>query len=163
MSYRSIYKSPLGQIKMVSDGTYLTHLMIEGQSGYLKEFLDSEEKELPIFEETRQWLDSYFHGEVPNQKLKIKLAGTPFQKEVWDILLTIPYGSIKTYGEVASIIASKRGIKKMSSQGVGQAVSKNPISIIVPCHRVIGVNHKLVGYQGGLPLKEKLLEIERVK
>lgn len=161
MNYRSIYESPLGQIKIVSDGTYLTHLMLEGQNGYLKEFLDSEEKELPIFEEIKKWLDIYFSGEIPNQELKIKLLGTSFQKEVWDILLKIPYGSIMTYGDIASIIASKRGIPKMSPQGVGQAVSKNPISIIVPCHRVIGSNNRLVGYQGGLTLKEKLLEIER--
>lgn len=162
MSYKSIYDSPLGQIKMVSDGEFLTHLMLEGQTLYLDKFLHSEEKDLPIFRETKEWLDYYFDGKIPNRQIKIKLVGTAFQKEVWDILLTIPYGKVMTYGNVAHLIASKRSLSRMSSQAVGSAVSKNPISIIVPCHRVIGTNNKLVGYQGGLCLKEQLLKIEKV-
>lgn len=161
ISYRSIYNSPLGSIKLISDGEFLTHLMLEGQNRYLEEFMNSTSKELDIFIETKEWLDDYFSGKIPNKRLNIKLDGTEFQKEVWNILLTIPYGEVMTYGEISNILAGKRNLLRMSSQAVGNAVSKNPISIIVPCHRVLGVKNKLVGYQGGLELKKKLLELEK--
>ena len=143
---------------MVSDGEYLTGLYFDSYHD-IREY---EEKDLDVFNETRKWLDCYFEKQVPSFLPKIKLEGTPFQKEVWEILLSIPYGESMTYGEIASIIALKRGLNKMSSQAIGQAITKNSISIIVPCHRVIGKNNALTGYAYGIENKKMLLELEGV-
>ena len=121
------------------------------------------EKPLEIFEETRLWLDCYFEGRDPGAIPPIRLDtnATPFRKEVWEILLSIPYGKTLTYSEIAARIAKARGIRKMSAQAVGGAVSQNPIAIIVPCHRVIGADGKLTGYAGGLARKAWLLDLEQ--
>lgn len=157
------YDSPLGGIMLASDGTHLVGLWFDGQMyfgrGLAKEY---EEKNLPIFAETKRWLDVYFSGKRPDFTPPILLRGTPFQKEVWDILLTIPYGQTMTYGEMAAQIAKKKGIKKMSAQAVGGAVGHNPITLIVPCHRVVGANGNLTGYAGGLERKKWLLALEKL-
>lgn len=154
--YYKKYHSSYCLLIMVSDGEFLTGLYFED----FYDYRNDREVDLRVFDETRQWLDSYFEGEIPTFLPKMKLEGTAFQKEVWDILLTIPYGNTKTYGDIAEHIARKRGIEKMSAQAIGQAVSKNPIAIIIPCHRVIGKNQTLTGYAYGIKNKEKLLRLE---
>lgn len=160
------YRSPLGDITMASDGTALIGLWFDGQkyfgSGILKETLEYEEKELPVFKETVHWLDIYFEGKEPDFMPELSLKGTEFRREVWNILLEIPYGETITYGEIGSKIAKKKGLISMSAQAVGGAVGHNPISILVPCHRVVGADGKLTGYAGGVDKKLALLILERV-
>lgn len=160
------YRSPLGDITMASDGTALTGLWFDGQkyfgSGILKETLEYEEKELPVFKETVHWLDIYFEGKEPDFMPELSLKGTEFRREVWNILLEIPYGETITYGEIGRKIAKKKGLISMSAQAVGGAVGHNPISILVPCHRVVGADGKLTGYAGGVDKKLALLILERV-
>lgn len=163
MYYQKRYNAPLGEIIMVSDGTALTSLVFNKQKYYESEVpKDSIEKSLPIFDETARWLDIYFSGEEPDFTPAISLKGSEFRKEVWDILMGIPYGEVTTYGEIAKQIAKKRGISRMSAQAVGGAVGHNPISIIVPCHRVVGANGNLTGYAGGLEKKVELLRLEGI-
>ena len=119
-----------------------------------------EASELPVFQCVKRWLDIYFQGEAPDFTPPLRLAGTPFRKVVWEILLTIPYGQTMTYGEIASKIAEQKGIERMSAQAVGNAVGHNPIGIIVPCHRVVGSDGKLTGYAGGMERKKALLALE---
>ena len=163
MNYISHYKSPLGSITLASDGDSLIGLWFDGQK-YFGTTLDDEyeEKPLPIFDRTAAWLDIYFDGRIPDFTPKISLNDTDFRREVWDILLTIPYGKTMTYGEIAATIAQKRGVASISAQAVGGAVGRNPISIIVPCHRVIGSNKSLTGYAGGIEPKAALLRIEGI-
>lgn len=159
--YLEKYDSPLGELTMVSNGDALTTLDFTGQKYYDIEVpADAVEKELPIFEETRRWLDIYFQGKNPDFVPPIQLEGSEFRLEVWEILKTIPYGQVITYGDIAKQIAEKRGIAKMSAQAVGGAVGHNPISIIVPCHRVIGDKGNLTGYAGGIERKVQLLKLE---
>ncbi len=162
MQYISHYNSPLGRILLAADGEYLTGLWFEGQK-YFARGLDREhgERHIPLFETAAQWLDLYFSGREPDFSVPIRLAGTPFQNEVWGLLRTIPYGRTVTYGELSRRIAAKRGLAHMSAQAVGGAVGRNPISIIVPCHRVVGSDGNLTGYAGGLDKKVKLLTLER--
>ena len=157
MYYRK-YQSTYCSLIMVSDGEYLTGLYFKDYDDYH----DLKEADLDVFNEVKKWLDCYFEGNNPSFLPKMKLEGTAFQKEVWDILLSIPYGSTTTYGDIANMIAYKRGVKKMSAQAIGQAVSKNPIAVIVPCHRVMGKNQSLTGYAYGLENKEKLLSLEGI-
>lgn len=155
------YDSPLGLITAESRGDALCGLWLEGQKYFPSNLPDDYEKKLlDIFEETGKWLDIYFSGKEPDFTPPLFFDTTPFRHTVWDILLTIPYGKTMTYGEIAEKIAEKRGINKMSAQAVGGAVGHNPISIIVPCHRVIGSDGKLTGYAGGLDKKEWLLSLE---
>lgn len=146
---------------MESDGERLLGLWFEGEKYFNNDFIDkSKDKDLSIFQETKEWLDSYFNGDVPNFTPKLAMDNSEFRKEVWKILLSIPYGETMTYGEIAKIIAKKRGLLRMSAQAVGGAVGHNPISIIIPCHRVIGAGGNLTGYAGGLDKKVWLLEHE---
>ena len=115
----------------------------------------------PILDEAGRWLDLYFAGKIPDFMPKLSPQGTPFQKEVWGILRTIPYGKTMTYGEIAKIIAARRGVSQMSAQAVGGAVGHNPITIFIPCHRVMGADGKLTGYAGGIEKKRALLDLER--
>lgn len=147
---------------MTSDGKHLTGLFFVEHKNidYLKQY---EEKELSIFKETKRWLDIYFAGEIPNFKIPYRINDlTVFRKEVLEIVSTIPYGETITYGKIASMIAKKNNIKKMSAQAVGGAVGFNPISIIIPCHRVIGSDGSLTGYGGGIDNKIQLLKLEKV-
>lgn len=161
--YKWKYNTPEGftNIYMNSDGEYLTGLWFEGSRDSSKHTLECEEKELPIFKETSKWLDIYFSGKNPNFTPKYKINNlTPFRKEVIDIMNTIPYGKTITYNDISKIIATNRGINKMSSQAVGGAVGWNPICIIIPCHRVVGANGSLTGYGGGIKNKVFLLKLE---
>lgn len=164
MIYQSVYKTPEGfsNMMMNSDGKYLTGLWFEGSKDSSKHNIDCEEKELVIFQETRNWLDTYFSGKVPDFIPKYKIENlTPFRQEVIYILNTIPFGETLTYQEIAKRIAQNRGIKKMSAQAVGGAVGWNPICIIIPCHRVVGTNGNLTGYGGGIQNKIALLTHEK--
>lgn len=163
MQYIYHYKSPLGGITMASDGTALTGLWFDGQK-YFAEGIkpDAEEKKLPIFDEAMRWLDIYFGGRRPDFTPPLNLEGTAFRKEVWQLLLQIPYGQTTTYGELAAQLAAHNGLKRMSAQAVGGAVGHNPISIIVPCHRVVGTGGSLTGYVGGLAKKLALLKLEGI-
>ena len=161
MQYVNRYQSPIGKILLAADDTGLTGLWFEGQK-YFGLYLDKEheERELPVFEQAKQWLDVYFSGREPDFKVPLHFIGPDFQKEVWEILYSIPYGQTTTYGEIAKQLAAKRGLKHMSAQAVGGAVSHNEISILVPCHRVVGTNGSLTGYAGGIDKKIALLKLE---
>lgn len=162
MFYKKEYNSPLGIIYMQSDGEFLTGLWFEKSKDSFKHMEESEEKELPIFDLTEQWLDIYFGSDIPNFTPKYKVENlTPFRKQVIDIMNKIPYGETITYNDIAKEIAKNNGIKRMSAQAVGGAVGWNPICIIIPCHRVVGTNGSLTGYGGGMENKIKLLEIEK--
>lgn len=162
MEYTHHYHSPLGGITLASDGNALTGLWFDGQKYFLDTlFQKHEEKDLPVFEQTDHWLDLYFDGKAPGFTPPLKPKGTAFRKAVWDILLTIPYGQTLTYGEIAGKIAKQRGLVQMSAQAVGGAVGHNPISIIIPCHRVVGTNGSLTGYAGGIERKIQLLTLEK--
>lgn len=156
MQYYYEISSPIGNILLVSDGEDLIELKINSKP--MNEWIQKEN--LEVFQNTKKWLDTYFEGKESKIKLPLKLNGTPFQKEVWNMLLEIPYGEVVTYGDLANQMAIKRNISKMSSQAIGNAVHNNPIPIIVPCHRVVGKNKNLVGYGLGMDLKIKLLELE---
>ncbi|WP_028515259.1 methylated-DNA--[protein]-cysteine S-methyltransferase [Ruminococcus flavefaciens] len=156
------YTSPLSGIALASDGEALTGLWFDGQKYYPHKLVEeSIEAELPIFAQTCKWLDTYFNGKAPDYIPPISMQTTPFRKAVYDILLTIPYGQTMTYGEIARIIAEQQGIERMSAQAVGNAVGHNPISIIIPCHRVVGADGDLTGYAGGLDKKKTLLQLEK--
>lgn len=162
MIYTNYYNSPIGRITMASEGTALIGLWFEGQK-YFADSIKEEctEKDLDIFDDTSRWLDIYFSGKEPDFTPKILITGTPFRKSVAEIMLTIPYGKTMTYGEIANVIAKEKGIAKMSAQAVGGAVGHNSISIIIPCHRVVGTNGSLTGYAGGLDKKIQLLKLEK--
>ena len=151
--------SPVGLITLASDGASLAGLWMEGQKYHRNSIPEAmtEKNDLPIFEQTRQWLDSYFAGEKPAiSELPLAPIGSAFRQSVWNILREIPYGKTITYGEIAKRLGAK------SSQAVGGAVGHNPISIIIPCHRVVGANGSLTGYAGGVQAKSKLLTLEGV-
>lgn len=156
------YTSPLGGITLASDGEALMGLWFDGQK-YFGDTLDGEaaECDLPVFVQTCKWLDIYFSGKEPGFTPPLKLKTTPFRRAVCGIMLTIPYGQTMTYGEIADMIARQRGMERMSAQAVGGAVGHNPISIIIPCHRVVGTDGSLTGYAGGIDKKTALLELEK--
>lgn len=160
MNYISHYHSPLGGITLASDGEALTGLWFDGQK-YFGSTLGAgpEEKELPVFARTREWLELYFGGKKPEFTPPLSFETTPFRKQVWELLLTIPYGGTTTYGEIAKRIEEKTG-RKTSARAVGNAVGHNPVSLIVPCHRVMGAGGTLTGYAGGIEKKKKLLLLE---
>ncbi len=162
-SYINHYHSPLGSITLASDGESLIGLWFDGQKHFPHKLIsESTEAELPIFTQTINWLDTYFGGKIPDFTPLISLNTTPFHKAVYDILLTIPYGQTMTYGEIANILAEQKGIERMSAQAVGGAVGHNPISIIIPCHRVVGADGSLTGYASGIDRKIELLKLEKV-
>lgn len=163
MQYTKTYDSPLGEILLAADEQGLTGLWFDKEK-YFARNLDPEHKpgDLPALKETCRWLDVYFSGMEPTFTPPLHIIGTPFQKEVWQILLQIPYGETVTYGDIAQQIASNRGVEKMSAQAVGGAVGHNEISILIPCHRVVGANGSLTGYAGGVDKKNFLLRLEGV-
>ena len=164
MDYIRQYRSPLGGITLASDGETLTGLWFDGQK-YFGRTLDKiyQEKDLPVFKEASFWLDLYFSGKEPGFTPKLNPRGTPFQKAVWDILLSIPYGKTLSYGQIAERIAPLTDSKRMSAQAVGGAVGHNPISLIIPCHRVVGSDGSLTGYAGGVDRKLRLLQLEQAE
>ena len=157
-------QTPLGEVRLRSDGKSLTGLWFVGQVNDAKEHSDIEMKDdLPIFVQVENWLESYFSGNQTPITFPLQPKGTIFQERVWKILQEIPYGETMTYGEIAQRIAKEKGVATYSAQAVGQAVGKNPISIFIPCHRVLGKNGALTGYAGGVHRKEQLLNLERGK
>ncbi len=162
MTYTYHYQSPLGGITLSSNGTELTGLWFDGQK-YFGDTLpkEYEEKTFPVFEQSVRWLDIYFSGKAPDFTPPLCMQTTPFRKTVWEIMLTIPFGETMTYGEIADRIAKQKGLSKMSAQAVGGAVGHNSISLIIPCHRVVGTNGSLTGYAGGIDKKVQLLKLEK--
>lgn len=163
MQYIYDYQSPIGHMILESDGKSLVGLWLD--SGRFSEKMISKEameQDLPVFEQTRHWLDIYFKGEIPDFTPPLCTKGSDFRERVWKILREIPYGQTITYGEIARKIAKQQGKNQMSAQAVGGAVGHNPISIIIPCHRVVGSNGSLTGYGGGIDKKVALLSLEKV-
>ena len=162
--FERIMQTPLGEVRLRSDGESLTGLWFVGQVNDAKDHSDIEIKDdLSIFVQVENWLERYFSGEETPITIPLQPKGTIFQERVWKILQEIPYGEMMTYGEIAQRIAKEKGVATYSAQAVGQAVGKNPISILIPCHRVLGKNGALTGYAGGVHRKEQLLRIEREK
>lgn len=162
MEYISRYVSPLGGILLAGDETGLTGLWFEGQKYYAQNLAEHcETQELLLFQETKRWLDIYFLGETPNFTPPLHLKGTPFQIEVWQALRAIPYGETVTYGDISRRLAEGARGTRTSPRAVGGAVGRNPISLIVPCHRVVGAKGQLTGYAGGLERKRRLLRMEQ--
>lgn len=162
MIFISHYDSPLGLIEIAAGEDGLKGVWFEGQKYFaagLKEN-ETEEKETPVLKEMREWLDLYFAGKEPGFLPKLAPEGSEFRKMVWEILLTIPYGKTMTYGEIGDEVAKRTGKRTMSAQAVGGAVGHNPISVLIPCHRVVGTNGSLTGYAGGIERKVALLKLE---
>lgn len=154
--YYTTLDSPVGQLLLLSDGACLTGVYLDRQPE-----ASWQQENLSLFAQTKEWLGAYFDGNRPVPEiLPLKAEGTPFQREVWKLLTAIPYGETRTYGELAREMARITGKEKMSAQAVGQAVGRNPISIIIPCHRVVGAKGKLTGYAWGIAKKEWLLRHE---
>lgn len=165
MYYRTAYSSPVGTITVACDGNSLIGLWIEGQKYHGDTIFENmvENNTIPLFDTAKQWLDRYFAGKKPAiSELPIHPIGSEFRQAVWNILCEIPYGEVITYGDISKKMAAKMNRQSMSSQAVGGAVGHNPISIIIPCHRVVGANGSLTGYAGGIQIKVKLLEREGV-
>jgi len=165
MLYKSYYKSPIGKLLLVSKNNKLIGLWIEGQKYYLGDLKEElqENNEEEILVKTKKWLDRYFSGDKPQiSELELEHIGSEFRKNVWKLLCQIPYGEVTTYKNIAENISKIMNKEKMSAQAVGSAVGHNPISIIIPCHRVVGSNGSLTGYAGGIDRKIKLLELEKV-
>ncbi len=164
MDYTHPYDSPLGGVTLASDGECLTGLWFDGQKNFA-ETLDPQhaEAKLPVFEQTVRWLDIYFRGEEPGFTPPLRMRATPFRRAVWEILLTIPYGRTMTYGEIAERVAGKSGAARATARAVGGAIAHNAISLIIPCHRVVGADGGLTGYAGGVQRKARLLALEGVQ
>lgn len=162
MTYIQHYSSPLGGILLAADEIGLTGSWFDGEK-YFADNLPAEhaERQTPILAEAARWLDIYFTGKEPGFTPPLHPIGSAFRQSVWEILLQIPYGRTTTYGEIARQLAEKQGLEKMSAQAVGGAVGHNEISVIIPCHRVVGTSGSLTGYAGGIDKKVKLLELER--
>lgn len=155
------YDSPLGAILLAADETGLTGLWFDGQKFFARDLpAERVEQNTPTLSEVKRWLDIYFTGKEPDFMPPLHPIGSAFRRSVWDILLRIPYGQTTTYGEIARQLAEKQGRPRIAAQAVGGAVGHNKISIIIPCHRVVGTNGSLTGYAGGIDKKVKLLEWE---
>ena len=163
--YKTTIESPIGKITLGSDGESLVGLWTDGQR-YFGDTVPNEmllNDDLNVFTITKDWLNRYFDGMKPQiSELPLAPIGGEFRQSVWKMLIEIPYGKVITYGELAQKIAKQRGIEKMSAQAVGRAVGRNPISIIIPCHRVVGANGNLTGFSGGIQMKQQLLQHEGV-
>ena len=156
------YDSPMGGILLAADEVGLTGLWFDGQKYFARDLpAERIERNTPALSETGRWLDIYFSGKEPGFLPPLRYDTTPFRKRICDIMLTIPYGKTMTYGEIAAEAARQQGLAKMSAQAVGGAVGHNPISLMIPCHRVVGTNGSLTGYGGGIQRKKALLELER--
>lgn len=162
MYHGRLWDSPLGRMLVVSDGHALVGIWFEGQKHEKEKMSDPIKMDGdPICDAACAFLDGYFRGEKRTFAFPLDPQGTSFRKSVWKKLLEIPYGEVRTYGQLAKEIAKERGIQRMSSRAIGNAVSRNPIAILIPCHRVIGKDNHLVGYAGGIERKASLLAFER--
>lgn len=167
MYYRITYGSPVGDMTVACDGEqkHIVGLWIEGQKYFLGTLPEEPitRENIPVLQKAADWLDAYFAGKKPDiRELPLAPQGSAFRQEVWKILCEIPYGDVMTYGKIAEKMAVRMGRKTMSAQAVGGAVAHNPISVIIPCHRVVGTGGSLTGYAGGIDKKIKLLEHEGV-
>ena len=161
MIYTCNYLSPLGNILLASDEIGLTGLWFEGQKYFANTLPDDRiSQETKILTEPKKWLDVYFSGKEPKFTPPLHPMGSTFRREVWKLLLEIPYGQTITYGEIAGKMAEIKNVSRMSAQAVGGAVGHNEVSIIIPCHRVVGINGSLTGYAGGIDKKIALLQLE---
>ena len=163
MFYSTEYPSPIGQLTIASDGIHIVGLWLKGQKYFLGTLpeIPVRKDDLEVFDQVRNWLDRYFAKQQPDPKaLPLKPIGGAFRQAVWECLCQIPYGEVTTYGALAKKAAEKLGRETMSAQAVGGAVGHNPISILIPCHRVIGANGSLTGYAGGIDKKIQLLALE---
>lgn len=155
------YSSPLGRLTLAEENGALVGLWLENQK-YYPQNLENNPADSPILTKAAAWLDRYFAGERPSpQELNLAPKGSDFRREVWEILCRIPYGQTTTYASIARELAQSQGLPRMSAQAVGGAVGHNPISIIIPCHRVLGTDGSLTGYAGGIERKQWLLEWEK--
>ena len=163
MDYINHYDSPIGGITLASDGTALTGLWFDDQK-YFGDTLteEYEETNLPVFAKATEWLDIYFSGRNPGFIPPLSMRTTAFRRRVWEIMLEIPFGQTMTYGQIAAQIAKEKDLPHMSAQAVGGAVGRNSISLIIPCHRVVGTDGSLTGYAGGIDKKIWLLSLEGV-
>ncbi len=162
MDYIRHYDSPLGGITMAADGEALVGLWFDGQKYFAAGLAAArEERDLPVFAAAERWLDEFFSGKEPDFTPPLRPRGTPFQQAVWELLRAIPYGQTTTYGKIAAEIARRTGRGHMSAQAAGGAVGHNPISLIIPCHRVVGADGSLTGYAGGVEKKLRLLQLEQ--
>ena len=165
MIYTACIPSPVGELTLACEHDRIMGLWLSGQKYFGANLLKAAERmdDLPVFTVARQWLDSYFSGGQPSPfDLPLSPVGSAFRQAVWARLCAIPYGKITTYGEIAQELAEQMEKSHMSAQAVGGAVGHNPISIIIPCHRVVGANNSLTGYAGGLAVKKRLLALEGV-
>ena len=158
--YTTKFDSPVGMITLAGSDEGLYGLWFDAQKPIISGL--TQKNDFGLFLQTKEWLDAYFNNPPPVAKLPLKLSGTPFQMLVWQILQKISYGTTTTYGEIAREVANSMGKKTMSAQAIGGAVGKNPVSVIVPCHRVVGANGDLTGYAGGVQIKQALLRHEGV-
>lgn len=161
MIYTSQYVSPLGAITLACDEEAVTGLWFNGQKHFGNILPpDTQGRERPLLKEVKKWLDIYFSGREPDFLPPLRYDSTPFRKAVCDIMRTIPYGRTMTYGQIARELARQQGREKVSAQAVGGAVGHNPISLLIPCHRVVGTGGSLTGYAGGIDRKMQLLRLE---
>ena len=171
MTYTQHYDSPLGGILLAADDVGLTGLWFDGQKYFARGLFNERiEQETSVLAEAKRWLDIYFTGKEPDFTPPLHPVGSAFRRSVWEILLQIPYGQTTTYGEIARKLAKetaavttpkKAGAKRhVCAQAVGGAVGHNPISLIIPCHRVVGASGSLIGYAGGVERKIQLLKLE---
>lgn len=163
MLYSTTYPSPFGEIFLLASDSALVGAWLPGQQVDPTLAAQAQRRQsAPLLMQGCAWLDCYFRGEQPTpQEIPLDPQGSAFRRMVWQRLCRIPYGKLETYGQIAREIAEKTG-GKMSAQAVGGAVGHNPISLIIPCHRVVGADGNLVGYGGGLPMKRRLLKYEGV-
>lgn len=162
MEYTLKIQSPLGEITLASDGESLTGLWLANQSYFAATLAEhAQQKELAIFTRVQEWLERYFAGDQPERTFSLAPKGTPFRQAVWQELCKLPYGSVTTYADIAHRLENSQPGSKTSARAVGGAVAHNPISIIIPCHRVIGKSGALVGYAGGVEAKRTLLTLEK--
>lgn len=165
MIYLCNIPSPLGMLTSASDGESITGLWIDGQKYYASTLSKTDicEQKLPVFDRLEEWLICYFAGKEPSFMPPLAPQGSPFRQAVWNLLLKIPYGQVSTYKELARQVAAQIGRQHMSAQAVGGAVGHNPISILIPCHRIVGTNGSLTGYAGGIDKKIQLLQLEHIQ
>lgn len=161
MTFTQHYDSPLGSILLTADEMGLTGLWFDGQKHFARDLpAQRTEQDTPVLSEAKRWLDVYFTGREPDFLPALHPMGSAFRRRVWDLLLRIPYGQTVTYGQLAQQLAAQQSLSPMSAQAVGGAVGHNAISIIIPCHRVVGTGGSLTGYAGGIGRKVQLLTLE---